>query len=393
MVTELKDSGIEWIGMIPEGWKVKKLRYYCEIRNGDFISDNIIEDGKYPIIGGNGIMGYTDDFNHSGVALIIGRVGAYCGCVHIVNDQLWVSDNALILKTNLDALFLKYFLDSLDLNAQANKTAQPIITSTKIKSNYIVIPHAIEQKLISAYLNKTTTIIDKAVSVKKEQLKKLEELKKSIIYKAVTKGLDDTVKMKDSGIEWIGEIPEGWEVKRIKDNFKLQSGENLTSEQIQKDGLFPVLGGNGLRGYYSEYNNAGEYLLIGRQGALCGNINYIKGKFWAIEHAIVCYPIRQYAIFWLEGLLITMNLNQYSNAAAQPGISVDTIKKLYIPIPCYEEQMNIATFLDQKTSEIDSASEKITLQIEKLEDYKKSLIHECVTGKRRITENDIPEAV
>lgn len=186
-------------------------------------------------------------------------------------------------------------------------------------------------------------------------------------------------KYKDSGIEWIGEIPEHWEVTKIQYLAQLKSGYNLTTEEITDCALYPVYGGNGIRGYYDKYFLEGDYVLIGRQGALCGNINYSIGKSWATEHAVICYPKTKYITKWFGELLRVMNLNQYSLAAAQPGLAVERIKLLPIPIIPLPEQQSIATYLDQKCSEID---EQITLQeemITKLQSYKQSVITEAVT--------------
>lgn len=122
---------------------------------------------------------------------------------------------------------------------------------------------------------------------------------------------------KDSGVEWLGEIPEHWGIKKIQHIGRLKSGDNIISQQIEPDGLYPVFGGNGIRGYFDSYNHDGHYILIGRQGALCGNINYANGKFWASEHAVVINPLVNFEVFWLEELLMIMNLNQYSTSAAQ----------------------------------------------------------------------------
>ena len=151
---------------------------------------------------------------------------------------------------------------------------------------------------------------------------------------------------KDSGVEWLGEIPEHWDLKKIQYISRLKSGESITSNQIEKDGNFPVFGGNGLRGYYDSYTHDGDYVLIGRQGALCGNINYASGRFWASEHAVVVHNTTNLNVLWLGEILRTMNLGQYSTSAAQPGISVENIGRLKLPFPPLEEQETIARFLD-----------------------------------------------
>ena len=193
---------------------------------------------------------------------------------------------------------------------------------------------------------------------------------------------------KKSEIDWLwSEIPFSWNVVRVKDLAFLQSGSSIISEQIDTEGEYPVYGGNGLRGFYSSYTNDGTYILIGRQGALCGNINYATGKFWASEHAVVVYLKRSVSMKWFGELLRIMNLNQYSLAAAQPGLAMDRIKRLMLPLPSLSEQKVISIYIDEKTSQIDK---KIDLLNQKVTHYKKlkqSLINETVT---RGLDKDVP---
>ena len=184
---------------------------------------------------------------------------------------------------------------------------------------------------------------------------------------------------KDSEIEHLGEVPKHWRTQRIKDLSVLQSGNNITSEQIEAEGKYPVYGGNGLRGYFSKYTNNGSYILIGRQGALCGNINHAFGRFWATEHAIVVYLKHSICMKWYGEMLRTMNLNQYSVSAAQPGLSVDRIKRLLLPVPPLPEQKTIAHYLDTKTAQIDRKIDLLTQKATLYSNLKQSLINETVT--------------
>ena len=158
----------------------------------------------------------------------------------------------------------------------------------------IAIPCLEEQTQIANYLDYTAGKIDSLIFAKEKQVEDLQQYRSSIISEAVTRGIHPEVEFKDSGIDWIGKIPFYWDTYKLKYLVNLQSGTNLTAEQIQEDGLYPVYGGNGLRGYYNEFSNDGLFILIGRQGALCGNINYANGKFWATEHAVVCYPKKDF---------------------------------------------------------------------------------------------------
>jgi len=184
---------------------------------------------------------------------------------------------------------------------------------------------------------------------------------------------------KDSGIEWLGEIPAGWEIKKLNYVAKLNSGSGITSEMVNDSGQYPVYGGNGLRGYTGAYTHSGQYVLIGRQGALCGNVNYASGEFWASEHALVVSPTIKIEMLWLGELLRAMNLNQYSVSAAQPGLSAEQLSRLKIPFPPLPEQHAIAAFLDRETARVDDLIAKQEQMITLLGEKRKAIISHTVT--------------
>ncbi len=184
---------------------------------------------------------------------------------------------------------------------------------------------------------------------------------------------------KDSGIEWLGELPATWDIMPLKRIASLKSGESINSDSIEDTGEYAVYGGNGLRGYTSRYTHDGIYPLVGRQGALCGNVNYSVGKFWASEHAVVVSPTRRLNTYWLGELLRAMNLNQYSIAAAQPGLSVEAVSNLFVPTPPLPEQQAIASFLDRETAKIDTVIEKQQRLIALLTEKRQAVISHAVT--------------
>ena len=158
----------------------------------------------------------------------------------------------------------------------------------------------------------------------------LEEQKQALIQQAVTGQIDVRTgrpcpAYKDSGAEWLGEVPEHWEIRRLKTLCSMKSGEGITAMSIEPTGEYPVYGGNGLRGYTSNYTHDGNFALIGRQGALCGNVHVARGRFWASEHAVVVALHLDYVLEWFSSILGVMNLNQYSIAAAQPGLAVERV--------------------------------------------------------------------
>lgn len=183
---------------------------------------------------------------------------------------------------------------------------------------------------------------------------------------------------KDSAV---GVIPQEWKVDRLGEIcLTFKSGTTITSQSIKKSGLYPVYGGNGLRGYTDSYTHNGDYILIGRQGALCGNINFIRGKAYISEHAIAVQPNESNSIEFLRYKLDFWNLNRFSESSAQPGLSVEKLVRYKLAVPPLEEQRKIAEILGVW----DEAIEKQSRLIEKLELRKRGLMQRLLTGRTRL---------
>ncbi len=380
-----KDSGIAWIGEIPEHWEVTSFKRKITINNGKDYK-NFLDAEVYPVMGSGGCFAYCSNYIYDGEALLLGRKGTIDKPLY-VKGKFWVVDTMFyaIPHADLHCKFAYYLALMFPFNLYSTSTSLPSLTQTDLGNILVAFPFLSEQQSIAAYLDQKCGEIDELITLQEKMITKLQSYKQSVITEAVTKGLDKNVPLKDSGIEWIGEIPKHWKITKVQYLAQLKSGYNLTTEEITDNGLYPVYGGNGIRGYYDKYFLEGDYVLIGRQGALCGNINYSTSKSWATEHAVVCYPKIKYVTRWFGELLRVMNLNQYSLAAAQPGLAVERIKLLPIPIIPLSEQQAIADYLDQRCSEIDELISIKQQKIEKLKEYKKSLIFECVTGKRKVS--------
>lgn len=380
-----KDSGVAWIGEIPEHWEVTSFKRKITINNGKDYKD-FLDAEVYPVMGSGGCFAYCSNYIYDGEALLLGRKGTIDKPLY-VKGKFWAVDTMFyaIPHADLYCKFAYYLALMFPFNLYSTSTSLPSLTQTDLGNILVAFPFLSEQQAIAAYLDQKCGEIDELITLQEEMITKLQSYKQSVITEAVTKGLDKNVPLKDSGIEWIGKIPEHWKITKVQYLAQLKSGYNLTTEEITDNGLYPVYGGNGIRGYYDKYFLEGDYVLIGRQGALCGNINYSTNKSWATEHAIVCYPKIKYVTRWFGELLRVMNLNQYSLAAAQPGLAVERIKLLPIPIIPLSEQQSIADYLDQRCSEIDELISIKQQKIEKLKEYKKSLIFECVTGKRKVS--------
>lgn len=184
---------------------------------------------------------------------------------------------------------------------------------------------------------------------------------------------------KNSGLSWLGTVPEHWNILALHFAARLNSGEAITALQFNGDGVYPVFGGNGYRGNSDRFTHDGTYVLIGRQGALCGNVNIAKGKFFASEHAIVVSPSMDFDPHWMAYNLQAMNLGQYSVSAAQPGLSAEVIGRLKIVFPPLKEQCAIARFVDFKTAQIDVLIAKKKALLEKLAEKRTAVISHAVT--------------
>ena len=187
--------------------------------------------------------------------------------------------------------------------------------------------------------------------------------------------------MKDSRVPAFGAIPAHWQVPRIKNLCCMRSGEGITAESIQSVGPYPVYGGNGQRGFTSKYTHDGNFVLIGRQGALCGNVHLARGRFWASEHAVVATVRSDRLPEWLGAILSVMDLNQYSIAAAQPGLSVERVLNLRLPVPPTSEQAAIVRFLDHADRRIRRYIRAKRKLIALLEEQRQAIIHEAVAGR------------
>lgn len=399
--TEMKDSGIEWVGPIPGHWDILRGKNVLRLLERPVkLDDDVVtcfRDGEVTLRKNRREEGFTNSLKEIGYQgiepgdLIVHGMDGFAGAIGISDSRGKASPVLNVMDSNQNKRYLMYYLRAMAYKDVFMALSTGIrVRSCDLRWNKLsvfpfLIPTSHEQSAIAAYLDTQCAKIDEIIAQAKASIEDYKQWKASIIYEAVTKGLDPNVEMKDSGIEWIGRMPAHWTAPALKHLCTMQAGKNLISEQISTSGQYPVYGGNGQRGYYSDYNANGNFLLVGRQGALCGNVHYVSGKFWATEHAVVTTPSKITNIRYLYYLLIAMDLNQYaSNSAAQPGLSVGNILTVKTLLPPIGEQVRISEFLDNCCPRIDEVITEKQSLIDDLESYKKSLIYEVVTGKRRV---------
>ena len=399
--TEMKDSGIEWISEIPAHWGILRGKNVLRLLERPVKPDDDVitcfRDGEVTLRKNRREEGFTNSLKEIGYQgiepgdLIVHGMDGFAGAIGISDSRGKASPVLNVMDSNQNKRYLMYYLRAMAYKDVFMALSTGIrVRSCDLRWNKLsvfpfLIPTSHEQSAIAAYLDTQCAKIDEIIAQAKASIEDYKQWKASIIYEAVTKGLDPNVEMKDSGIEWIGRMPAHWTAPALKHLCTMQAGKNLISEQISTSGRYPVYGGNGQRGYYSDYNVNGNFLLVGRQGALCGNVHCVSGKFWATEHAVVTTPSKITNISYLYYLLIAMDLNQYaSNSAAQPGLSVGNILTVKTLLPPIDEQVRISEFLDNCCPRIDEVITEKQSLIDNLESYKKSLIYEVVTGKRRV---------
>lgn len=415
-----KDSGIEWIGEIPQEWDLTRLKQHYQFEKGKnaalYTNEYIgLNEGEYPVYSGqtenNGIMGHVNTFDYDeSICVFTTTVGAKVMSPKILSGKFCLSQNCLIMKKigTVDERFLYYqLLPLFDYEKSLIPSyMQPSLRIADLK-RYVIISCE-EQQQIAEYLDKKCGEIDKVVEAEKSVIEKLKEYKQSIITESVTKGLDKSVPLKDSGIDWIGKIPQHWEVTSLKNLIggikdgthgtfdRVDIGEYLLSaKNVYEDGLH--IDKNDSLISYNDYNSIvsngypqkGDILIccVGTIGRCC---IFKENKSIAFQRSVSFLRAsnminNKFLLYLLRSNITQVQLNQMANASAQAGIymgALKNIKTIYIREKL--EQQQIAEYLDKKCSEIDKAIADKEKVIEKFTEYKKSLIYECVTGKRKV---------
>ncbi|HBJ1650182.1 TPA: restriction endonuclease subunit S [Clostridium botulinum] len=417
MTRNMKDSGVEWIGEIPEDWSIKKLKFVANIKSGEGITNNeLSENGEFEVFGGNGVMGRCNKYNVECSRLIIGRVGALCGNVRYVTQKAYVSDNALILdlKDREIYKFYYYLLHGANLGRLNTSNAQPLITGTKVLNLYIPNINMKSQFKIAAFLDKKCTKIDQTIEKEKQVIEKLKEYKQSVITEAVTKGLNPDAPMKDSGVEWIGEIPEQWQCVKLKLKVNTTKGYAFKTDIFQEKGI-PLIKASDIKNRtvvksnvfikseFKELNSNVELstndILISTVGSTPEVINSAVGQIALVpkelnksllnQNVVKIVPNDDVYYLYLFYFLSTHSFRKYLDLIAhgtanQASLTLKDMLEYMITLPTMSKQKEIADYLDEKCSSIDKLISDKEKVIKKLTEYKKSLIYECVTGKREV---------
>ncbi|WP_418509232.1 restriction endonuclease subunit S [Corallibacter sp.] len=422
-----KNFGVEWLGDIPEHWETLANKYIFQLKKNqvgkkaeDFdllsltlkgvVIRNLEDGGKFPAD-----FDTYQEVKKGDFVFCLFDVEETPRCVGLSNYEGMITGAYTVMEVseNFDRNFLYYFY----LNLDADKRLKPLYTglrNTISKDNFFAfktfIPPLPEQTAIAQFLDDKTTKIDQAIAIKQQQIALLKERKQILIHKAVTRGLDDTVILKDSGVEWIGEIPAHWEVKPLRHIGKTQNGLSKGGEYFGTG--FPFLT------YSDVYNNRElPYNLSG-----LAETSYEERKQFSVKSGDVfftrtsetvddigfsstCFESVENGTF--AGFLIRFRPNKnvldmgfskfyFSSSTHRPffvgqmnlviraSLSQDHLKQMPILLPPLSEQKEIAYYIETASAKIETAISLKEKEINKLQEYKSSLINSVVTGKVRV---------
>ena len=408
-----KDSGVEWLGMVPEHWCVKKLKWLASLQSGDFItSDSIEVEGEYPVFGGNGIRGYATDFTHAGRYALIGRQGALCGNINYSYRKFWASEHAVVVSPcePINTTWIGELLRTMNLNQYSVSSAQPGLAVERVIDLYVTIPSKIEQDGIASFIEFETRRIDLLVIKKTRFIDLLREKRQALITHAVTKGLDADVKMKDSGVEWLGNVPEHWRVLPLKYLVSLRSGGTPSKDNLNFwDGTIPWASAKDLK--VDQLFDTGDHItdiavtsgsatIVPAGSILVVVRGMILARLFPVVETMVPMAINQdlKALQTLESLhgrflayllkgLADESLRRLEEAGhGTKALRMEAWTSMQLTVPPLDEQSIIVTRLDRETSGIDGLIELTQRSIALLKERRSALITAAVTGQIDVRE-------
>jgi type I restriction enzyme S subunit len=425
----MKPSGIDWVGDIPVGWEVSKIKYVSSfigsgttpessndeyyggelnwIQSGDLYQNDYINDTERKITH-RAVKKITTLQLYKQPFLVMAMYGASIGNIAISNIDAYVNQACCCIipssRNNLSYLYYFLIASKNDILLQAVGGGQPNISQIIIKNRYCLVPPLPEQQAIAAFLDTRCRRIDGIIAEMEQQIDILKQYKTSLITETVTKGLNKAAPMKDSGIDWIGKMPVHWELKRLKYIGTAKNGLTYAPENISDDGVLVLRSSNIQEGELAFEDNVyvkmkipselivkeNDILICSRNGSreLIGKCVLIDKKisghtygafmcvFRSCYNQFIYYVFQSNLFNYYLGNYLTSTINQLTNA---------NLYSMEIPISFdMEELSRIAAFLDEKCGKIADIITTKRQSIETMKAYKKSLIYEYVTGKKRV---------
>lgn len=411
----MKDSGVEWIGEIPENWKLVSVKYLFSIGRGRVIAKTELDDnGTYPVYSSqtknNGVLGYINTYDYDVNQLTWTTDGANAGTVFLREGKYNctnVCGTLLPQVSNISLRFMKYALEYIAIFHKRADTNGYKIMNNEMAVIKILLPPETEQQKIAAFLDEKVEHIDNIIEDTKQSIENLKAYKQSLITETVTKGLDKDVEMKDSGVEYIGEIPSHWNSSKLKYQLRspLKYGANESGVDYDKHKpryirITDILENNKLTSTNRQSLDedvAREYilkvgdLLFARSGATAGKTYMVteetpRSAFagYLIKGEVEDLNVSNYVYYYS----LSKSYEEWKNSiviqATIQNIGAEKYANMFLPIPPKDELVAIVKYLNKKSESIDLILNSKRRLLSGLEFYKKSIIYEYVTGKKEV---------
>ena len=406
MARAMKDSGSDWFGEILEGWDIAQLKRFVIVNNGREIENEIDRsDSAIPVYGSGGVFKYTDSFMYDGKSVLFGRKGTL-GKPLYVDGRFWTVDTMYFLtfEDGLHPKYNYYQLSAFDWEPHITKTALPSVVASQIVSCRFPFPSLPEQQMIADFLDTECARIDAVIEQTRASIEEYKKLKQSVITQAVTKGIRPGRRMVNSGVDWLGQIPDEWAVFRIA-NLYDERNERGTDDLP----ILTVSINTGISDHEIPDEEKDRVVVRSEDRTLykrvCpGDLAYNMMRAWQgafgaarvdgmVSPAYVVAKPKMPGILdsrYVEALLRTPSaieeMHRYSRGITDFRLRLywPEFKNICVCVPSVKEQIEIADYIDAKAAEIDTLIQKKQQFLDEMESYKKSLIYEYVTGKKEV---------
>lgn len=395
-----KDSGVEWLGEVPNHWSINKLGTHFlqrkeKVSDKDFLPLSVTKNGIVPQLenaaktdngdnrklvkkGDYVINSRSDRKGSSGLSYLDGSVSL----INIVLKPL----------KSIYPKFSHHLFRSYLFQEEFYKYGHGIVADLwttnydDMRNIYLALPAIEEQNQIVSFLDAETTRIDNLIAKQEKLIELLEEQRKSIISHAVTKGLNPDAPMKDSGVEWLGEVPSHWQIGRLKNLLSINNGSDYKEFEVENsENSYPVYGSGGVFTYSSKYIYDQESVLLGRKGTINKPL-YVTSPFWAVDtmfYSQIKHGVNGKYVYYQA---LGFPYDRYSSNTALPSMTQTDLLNLSVAIPPILEQIEITQYLDHENAKFDALVNTQNELIQKLKEYRSSIISHAVTGKIDIRE-------
>ena len=416
---EYKDSGVDWLGDVPAHWDVLPLKYLAMICNGRDYKDVEQLDGPYPVLGSGGEFARASHYLYEGQSVLLGRKGTVDKPL-FVQGRFWTVDTMFYTAVfgSTDPRFLFYCSLPIPFQYYSTNTALPSMTQEALGNHVLAAPDRVEQSLIARFLDHETAKIDALIAEQQRLIELLQEKRQAVISHAVTKGLNPDAPMKDSGVEWLGEVPAHWDISQSKHLFQyVTSGSRGWAEYYSETGplffrianlhrnsiepktgpehiqrVLPPIGSEGTRAQVKE----GDILIsiTADLGSVCVANANVAGAYVS-QHVALARPNARVNSRWLAYVVSSTVGREQLLGAGYGGtkiqLSLDDIKTFIVPLPPNDEQYLISKFLDAETRKLDLLTAEHHHFEQLLQERRSALISAAVTGKIDVRDWQPPE--